>query len=152
MSAVQYRFIDKRRIPTNLEELLKDKIDDVQKSLYSKMAAKIVEFSPVDTGTYMDNHTIGVGRSSAAATASSNGKPRKQSRGPYESAALSRMLYQINALPNNPGVVFIGNFAVHASFVEHGGPNWTVAYSPYRRARAMSAALLNEAVAEVGAL
>lgn len=150
MAAVQFRLIDKRRIPENLSEMLLDKVDDVQKAFYTKLVSKIVGFSPVDTGTYMENHGIGQGRSSQVASASSNGKPRGQSREPYANSALSRLISQINSLPSNPKTVYVGNFAVHASLVEHGGANWSVAYSPYRRARAMSRILMGEAISEVG--
>ena len=150
MGAVRFRAIDRRRIDSDLFEGLFGKIDEVRKSFYSKLVTKIVEYSPVDTGTYMDSHSIGSGKGSSSATASSNGKPRNQSRESHAQAALARLLGQIAQIPVRENNVYVRNSAVHGVFVEHGGVNWDVVYSPYRRARALTSVLLNEAISETG--
>lgn len=109
-----------------------------------KMAEQIVLRSPVDTGTYMEGHNLGV--SAVGASSSSKGKPRKQPYQPYAQAALNQLFMQASALPHNSNRIVFSNNSFHADEVEykHG-------YAPYRSAAREHSRIAKEAEAEAKA-
>ena len=109
-----------------------------------KMAEQIVLRSPVDTGTYMEGHNLGV--SAVGASSSSEGKPRKQPYQPYAQEALNRLFMQASALPHNAHRIVFSNDAFHADMVEyeHG-------YAPYTSAAREHHRIAKEAEAEAKA-
>lgn len=140
--AVQFRLIDNRRQSTEVLREFEEEIADLKKNFYKGLVRYIVSFSPVDTGTYMDEHSVLSSRSGSSRAESSHGKPRKQPRGAFEAMALSRMFRQIEALPDDADSVVIANFSAHAKFVENGRANAS-GHLVYTRARAMSLTVLN---------
>lgn len=111
---------------------LAEKLIDEAKSEVMKDAADyIVERSPVDTGTYIDNHNIGVGNSTpVSSSTSSEGKtgyyaieglaynplaPRTE-----REEARQKLWSQIIALPDGWKRASISNSAAHFNDVEYG--------------------------------
>lgn len=138
----QFRLIDRRLkgVDRLLDETFSE-FESMKKDVFKAVAAKVVEFSPVDTGTYMDAHNITSGKSSSGTDMSSRGKPRRRPYAPHASAALDRLNGQIDALGPNDKEAFIGNSAHHGMVVEYGGPK-TPAYAPYTRAREISKSII----------
>lgn len=102
------------------------RMEDAVKGYYEfylqGMANQLILFSPVDTGTYITNHNLGVSDSSA----SSKGKPRNQPYANFADQGLRRLSADIAAMASNPANVIFSNSAEHALEVEydHG-------YAPY---------------------
>ena len=109
-----------------------------------KMAEQIVLRSPVDTGTYMEGHNLGM--SAVGPSQSSRNKPRQQPYQPYADAALSQLYSQASALPHNAHLIVFSNNAYHADVVEY-----ELGYAPYRSAAREHKRIAAEAEAEVKA-
>lgn len=128
-------------------------IEEVRTRFLKKIATEIVESSPVDTGTYVMSHNVG--ERSAARQFTGNVRyigPPGQNTEAMQSAALSKVISQIDALPKEQSVVSISNNSAHANIVEHGGANWKrTGYKIYETARNRAPILLDEAVREVKA-
>jgi hypothetical protein len=148
----QFRLIDRRLkgVSRLLDETFAD-FDSMKKDVFKAVASKVVEFSPVDTGTYMDAHNITIGRSSSSTDMSSKGKARKRPRGPHETSALARLNGQIDAMSAEDKSAFIGNSSHHGMVVEYGGPK-TPAYAPYTRAREASKRIIASVLMGYGRL
>jgi hypothetical protein len=114
-----------------------------------KMAEEIVLRSPVDTGTYMEGHNLGV--SAVGASSSSAGKPRKQPYQPYAQAALNQLFMQASALPHNAHRIVFSNDALHADRVEFLGWKKTGPYLVYTSAAREHHRIAKEAEAEAKA-
>ena len=57
---IKFKLVDNRtRVARKIKEL-QDQLEELPKAFMKKTARTIVSFSPVDTGTYMDAHNIGV--------------------------------------------------------------------------------------------
>jgi len=145
----EFRLIDNRRREADVIREMTQKVEGFNEILLKKLAAEIVRLSPVDTGTYMESHSISSRRTGAPAKNSSHGKPRNQEKDPFAQAALDRLFSEIEAL--KPGDnAFVANTAVHAKIVEYGGANWQRGpYAVYRSARAKTPVFVQEAAAEV---
>jgi hypothetical protein len=140
--SVQYRLIDNRRDSSAIIREFEDEIRNIKKRFYKGLVRLIVSYSPVDTGTYMDEHVVLARRSGSTRSVSSHGKPRKQPRGAFEADALARLTSQVDALPDDADEVVIANFAAHARFVEVGRAG-APGYLVYRRARANALPIIN---------
>lgn len=147
--APQIKLIDRRRKDTEVFDAVFSGVDDLRKIFYKKIIDAIVEFSPVDTGTYMESHEVQEGRSQRSVTNSSSGKERGQPKEPFASAARARLFAEIDALPPGDSNIFIRNYAIHSRLVEYGGANMPVAYAPYTRARSLTPRFIREAIEEV---
>ena len=148
----QFKLIDKRL--KGSKQILNEsfaEFENMKKDVFKAVAAKVVEFSPVDTGTYMDAHNITAGRSSTGTTMSSKGKPKSRPRGPHEEAAISRLNSQIDALGPGDKEAYIGNSSHHGMVVEYGGVK-TPAYAPYSRAREASKRIITSILMGYGKL
>lgn len=138
--AVRFKLVDNRtRISKKLKEL-EEKLQEVQPEFLKKTIDHIVMYSPVDTGTYMDAHNVGV----VGHPVSSHGKPRNQPYGPHAEAALTRTYAQIDALPDGT-TAYISNSALHAPLVEYENGD-----APYTTARAQAPAILQEVKQKLG--
>ena len=119
---VQYKLIkDNKAIDAKFEKL-RTIVDDFKKEFLQESALFVVAYSPVDTGTYMDNHNIVKGRGNVGrsfAETSSFNRPRGQPYQPWADAAIARMFSQIEALPEDSDNVTIVNNALHAPNVEY---------------------------------
>jgi len=124
----------------------KDLVEEAKAESMRKAAAWVVLRSPVDTGTYMENHNIGEGNSvPASSIQSSDGRP-KVDYGPVSQASLNNMYAQIDRLPEDWKRASIANTAFHSEKVEY-----THAYGVYASLRAAWPQLKAEAVAEAEA-
>lgn len=147
--APQFRLIDNRRNDTDLLNAVFGSVDEFRRIFYKKLVDEVIRLSPVDTGTYMDNHEIQEGRTSAVGTASSAGKPRFQPKEPYANDARARLHARIDALTSDHKSVYIANYSVHAPLVEYGGAKMPVIHAPYTRARDATPRFIQEAIEEV---
>jgi hypothetical protein len=148
----QFRLIDRRLrgVDRLLDETFAE-FDNMKKDVFKAVAAKVVDFSPVDTGTYMDAHNIAIGRSSSATDMSSKGKPRNRPKQPHANAVIDRLHGQIDAMSPEDKSAFIGNSSHHGMVVEYGGPK-TPAYAPYTRAREASKRIIASVLMGYGRL
>jgi hypothetical protein len=110
--------------------------------VYGRMMAEdLVQFSPVDTGAYMESFYAGA--SYGGYGSSSRGRPRNQPYSPYAQAAIQRMTSGVSGLRGSTTMVF-GNGAPHATDVEykHG-------YAPFGNAASLHSVRVRGAWAEV---
>lgn len=144
----EFKLIDNRRREADVIRDMGRKLEGFSGIFLKKLASEIVELSPVDTGTYMDSHSITQGKTRPEAVDSSHGKPRGQIKEPFAQAAISRLFAQIDAIEPN-GEAYVSNSAVHAKIVEYGGSSWQRGpYAVYRSARAKTPIFAREAAAE----
>lgn len=147
MLKTQFKVIDRRTSASKALDALDGVMGDLHKRAVEFMADRVVQYSPVDTGTYMDSHNVREGRDFGGATQSSSKKPRDQSYTEHAGAARSRMQGQIESLGNSRQAV-IANDAVHARFVENGSANM-FGYAVYLRAREDTKDFIRNMVAEI---
>ena len=91
-----------------------------------EMAAQLVLYSPVDTGTYITGHHVGL--DAVEPSRSSEGKERNQDHSRFAQEAINGLSAEIGQLPEEAIRVVFSNDAYHWSEVEyeHG-------YAPYRK-------------------
>lgn len=133
MLKTQFRVIDRRTSPARALDALDSTLSEAHRKAVAYMVQRVVDYSPVDTGTYISSHNVREGRTSGEATESSHRKPRRQSKSTFADAAVSKMLSQLGDL-KNPRRVVIANDAVHARYVEY-GTSKSFGYAVYSRAR-----------------
>lgn len=132
----EYRLVDNRRNASSVVREMVSSLDGFNEAFLKLLADEIVDLSPVDTGTYMDNHNMHVGKKGRERTESSHGKPRNQSYSSHAESARSRLYGEIGQVKSGEEV-FVSNTAVHSVAVEYGGHNWKRGpYAVYRTARA----------------
>ena len=137
---IKFKLVDNRtRVARKIKEL-QDQLEELPKVFMKKTADEIVFNSPVDTGTYMDAHNIGI----VGSLTISNGKPRNQPWQPYAQTAIERLYAQIDGLDFNTTKHYISNNSAHAWKVEY-----ELQYAPYTITRAKAQALLDDAIREV---
>lgn len=129
------KIVDNRTSVSRKFEALRQKLEDFPKEVFDKLAAKVVEASPVDTGTYMDNHHISdTGkRQRGRGVESSKDKPQRQPKGPYADAALARLYSEIEAMPKDGRWAYFYNTSIHAPQVEEKHSPYSIARSEFRR-------------------
>lgn len=149
MLKTQFRVIDRRVRGDRILSEVDDAVGSLHRRAARFMAERVVAYSPVDTGTYMDSHHVTQGRAGGAPTETSHRKPRGQPREPHESEALTRMYDEIDALPN-ARETRVSNNAQHARIVEYGRGN-SFGYLVYRRAREDTREFIARMVAETRA-
>ena len=137
---IKFKLIDNRTKVSKQIAELKDKLEIIPKEFLKETVTEIVLESPVDTGTYMDSHNVGV----VGAMSSSKGKPRHQNYQDHADKALERMFAQIDALPESTTKHFIANNSEHAWKVEY-----EFGYAPYTTARAKAQQILDRVIARV---
>lgn len=145
----EYRVIDRR---TNVETILSQltgQIGEAKTEYLRRMVDVVVRASPVDTGTYMENHDLNVTRTGGKGTESSHGKERGQSRNQFASAAVEKLNTQIDAAPKDWEQLFFRNNSVHAPLVEYGGAKMPVIYAPYQTARSLAKRIAEQVVEEL---
>ena len=92
----------------------------------NEMAAQLVLYSPVDTGTYITGHHVGT--TAVGTSRSSEGKERNQEHSMFAQDAMNSLSAEIKQIPEGALRVVFSNDAYHWSDVEyeHG-------YAPYRK-------------------
>lgn len=146
MLKTQFRVIDRRTSPARALDAIDSAVGELHREAVRFMAGRVVDYSPVDTGTYMNSHNVREGRTGAQATESSHKKPRNQPKEGFASAAIARMSDQIESLGNSRQAV-IANDALHARFVEY-GTSKAFGYMVYARARMDTIDYIKTMVAE----
>lgn len=147
MLKTQFRVIDRRVSASKALNAIDSALGTLHKRAVQHMVDKVIEYSPVDTGTYMDSHNVRQGRTSSQATESSARKDRDQPYGEHAAAASSRMNGQIEALGDSREAV-VANNAVHARFVEYGSSKMFGRFV-YLRAREDTKDFIRNMVAEI---
>ena len=138
---IKMKLLDNRFTVLKKIRELEEKLEVLPKAYLKEFAMEIVANSPVDTGTYMDNHHVG----EVGDPDSSHGKPRNQPYQTHADAAIERLFREIDALPNETSRYYISNSAQHAWKVEYDD-----GYNVYTQAKAKSQILLDEAKRKVG--
>lgn len=124
---VSFKVVDNRTNVSKKIEELNNKLENYGKYFLEGMATQIVLTSPVDTGTYMEAHELGMGTSGGYS--SSYGKPKNQDYNAYAQSTLDRLIAAIDSLGENWTNARFSNNALHASDVEyeHGYAVYTMA-------------------------
>jgi hypothetical protein len=139
------------RIKRELGSILKrveEQLDEVRDGFLHKMAETVVGFSPVDSGAYVESHSITT-RSGSGRARSSDARPSRQIPEEKRGVALDQLQADIESLPRDTTKVYLNNRSPHNKAVEYGGHNWRRGgYYVYERTRALAPALLEEAIQE----
>ena len=124
---VSFKVVDNRTNVSKKIEQLNNQLENYGKYFLEGMATEIVLNSPVDTGTYMEAHSLGT--TTANGFSSSYGKPKNQDYNAFAQPALDRLLASISSLGENWTNARFSNNALHASDVEyeHGYAVYTIA-------------------------
>lgn len=158
---VQFRAIDRRRAPTDIVRSFETRAASLKRRVYESIAHRVIDYSPVDTGTYIMAHTVQAGRSAGSvASESSEGKLRGRPKAMFEQQARARLLGSVATIPPDATDVYFVNSAMHAPRVEYlgwdaplfGDPNIAGPgpYRVYARARAEVGQMIQTAAAELG--
>lgn len=91
-----------------------------------EMASQLVLYSPVDTGTYITGHHVGL--DAVEPSRSSEGKDRNQDHSRFAQEAMNSLSAEIKQIPENSLRVVFSNDAYHWHKVEY-----EHAYAPYRK-------------------
>lgn len=135
-----------QRSLASLIKKIETDLDAVRDEFLRNVAEDLVNSSPVDTGTYVRNHSITTS-TGAGGTSSSHGKPPDD--GSARPDALAKLEGQIAGLPKEATTVYIANRSPHANKVEYGGWSRTSPYAVYTTVRARAGAHLQNAVNKV---
>lgn len=106
-------------VQRSLASLLKkveEDLDAVRTEFLRNVAYDLIISSPVDTGTYVKNHSITTS-SGSGGTTSSHGKSKDD--GTARVVALENLNAQILGLPKDASKVYIANRSPHAAIVEY---------------------------------
>ena len=143
---VSFKVVDNRTNVSKKIEQLNNQLENYGKYFLEGMATEIVLNSPVDTGTYMDAHSLGNTRAKGLVT--STGKPKGQSHNEYAQAARDRLVASIESLGENWTNAIFSNNAAHAYLVEYafGSDDGRGTYgAPYTIARNKAPIIAQEA-------
>jgi hypothetical protein len=158
---VQFRAIDRRRAPAELVKSFEQKAEAIKRRVYEKIANRIVDNSPVDTGTYIMAHSAAAGRDEEfQGDRPSKGKVRKRNQQQFRNLARGNLMRSVAAIPAGATDVYFRNRALHAARVEYlgwaaplfGNPNISgpEPYRVYALARAGVGEMIREAARETG--
>jgi hypothetical protein len=142
---VQFKAISKIT-SGQMEQVFRERAAKLKSAVAERIADDIVDFSPVDTGTYIMAHKAGTGSSDADATRSSapGGTPKQRGRNPQQFKNLARGNLKRSVSSQavmNATEIWFANSALHAERVEtlgwrkplFGNPNSPrVDVEPYR--------------------
>lgn len=143
-------------VPLQVARILKklgDRMTVVRDGLMTRMATDAVGASPVDTGAYVESHSIRT-HSGAGRMRMSDAPGRLPGQNPESkrSEALQMLMADIEALPKEAYKVYLTNRAPHANAVEQGGHNWNRGgYFVYTQVRAKVPIHLDAAITEAKA-
>lgn len=119
------RVITNRGLDGKFQKLT-DTLEEYPRAYLNLVASELVLNSPVDSGTYMDNHYVE--GSGTDGTPTSKGKPTKQPWQTFANKAINRMSTAIATFTGN--IATFGNSSYHSNLVEykHG-------YAPFEKTR-----------------
>jgi hypothetical protein len=109
-----------------------------------EMATQLVLFSPVDTGTYITGHHVGL--TAVPESRSSEGKERQQDHSRFAQEAMDSLSEEIRQLPEGANQVVFSNDAYHWFDVEY-----EYGYAPYNKTAREHKRLAAKAAAEAKA-
>jgi hypothetical protein len=115
----------------------------VKREYFLEMVGVLVDASPVDTGNYIESHSLSVRRSGGMSTTTSHGLPRHQSAGAKKSEALERLQAAVMTFDDDVKNVYMRNASAYASLVEY-----KYGYKPYTQARDSASRILNGLLSE----
>jgi hypothetical protein len=150
---VQFRAIDRRSKDDHVKRFY-EKAASLRRRVLEKIADAIVDGSPVDTGTYIMAHSVGVGRDSGfVGDRSSFKKRRNRNANQFRGLARGNLQRSVAALALGATDVYFRNRAEHAYRVEVRG--WEDIRGPgpyhvYTLARAQAPQFIRDAAAELG--
>lgn len=107
-----------QRSLSSLIKKIEQDLDQVRDEFLRIVAEDLVASSPVDTGTYVSNHSITTS-SGAGGTKNSHGKG--PDTGVAREEALKKLNDQISKLPPDAATVYIANRSPYANKVEYSG-------------------------------
>jgi hypothetical protein len=139
-----------RSFLSQLESLGQD-LDLLRDEVLKGLAEEIVSRSPVDSGTYVRNHTVEEGRSAGGQfTSAFQSNPASANPDADRQAGLGKMYGEIASLPDGATEVSFNNRVPHASKVEYSGWGATGPYMVYKGAASRFPAILEAAKNKVG--
>ena len=117
-----------------------------------EIADRIVNRSPVDTGTYVMAHIAGTELSDESASRTSRGKPRGRNPNQFRELARGNLRRSGPAAAiQASGTIWFRNRALHAGRVEYiGWPSGTGPYYVYADTRAEVPAIISQIAASMG--
>lgn len=130
---------------------VENQLDKFPELFLNKVADYLVaeKVSPVDTGAYIESHTITTGRTDGRAR---RADVRRTSSNPQANRDAARALLagDIAALPKDATKVYVNNRSPHAKYVENGSPMWknTGPYKVYANLRLNMSRFAQEAAQE----
>ena len=143
---VQLRMIS-QNTSSVMERVFAERAAALRKRVAEKMADKIVEYSPVDTGTYVLAHTARP-EETEYDTRSSHGKARGRNPAQFKALARGNLMRSVSALSLDTREVWFRNRADHAAVVEY--TERTRSPHVYARVRAEGAQMIRDAAQELG--
>ena len=135
-----------QRSLTAIIKKIEQDLDQVRDEFLRNVAEDLVASSPVDTGTYVRNHSITVSSGSGGGQ-SSHGKPRDN--GTARGDALAKLNGQISGLPEGATQVHIANRSPHANKVEYSGWGSKSPYAVFTTVRNRAGIHLQDAINKV---
>jgi len=126
-----------------------------------EIADRIVDRSPVDSGTYIMAHAAGPDMSGESASRSSQGKPRGRNASQFRELARANLRRSVSAAAvQASGTIWFRNRALHAGRVEYlgwpaplfgnAGASGRGPYYVYADTRAEVPAIINQVAASMG--
>jgi hypothetical protein len=143
------------RITTGqMEQIFRERAAQLKSRVAERIADDIVNFSPVDTGTYIMAHVAGTGESSEEPSRSSANKPRGRNPSQFKNLALGNLKRSVSSQAvMTADEIWFRNRAEHAVHVEtlgwtgKGGPG---PYHVYARARNRASVHIGDVAREMG--
>ena len=114
----------------SITNILRQQLKEARNDLVLEFASGVVNFSPVDTGAFVNSWSIST-TSNGGRSISSRGKPRKQPPEVKKAEAISRIQSDLDSFPADLDVMYFNNRAPHANFVE--GKYGTISRARSRR-------------------
>ena len=147
---VQFRAIS-QKTTQQAELLFQERAAALRRLAAEKIAEAIVDYSPVDTGTYIMAHAAGSAESAEAASRTSRGKARGRNPRQFKTLALGNLKRSVSSAAVTAGQeIWFRNRAEHAVKVEYEGWPTKEAYHVYAKARAFARIAISEAATELG--
>jgi hypothetical protein len=136
---------------TQIMQRVERDLGEVQKLFLLGLAEDIVNTSPVDSGAYVNGHSIdtGVGSAGGQFTGPLSSAPTSANPQGEKDQAMAKLRGQIQALPENLSTISINNRVPHAYKVEYGGWATKGPYAVYRNAISRANIHLQDAVNKV---
>jgi hypothetical protein len=119
-----------------MEQVFRERAAQLKSGVAERIADDIVNFSPVDTGTYIMAHKAAVGGSDAEPSRRSDGKIRGRNPEQFRNLARGNLKRSVSsAAVLNATEVWFNNSAMHAAKVESLGWPSKGPYRVYAQAR-----------------